>query len=207
MASLAESQPTMDQDVDIIEKWHKVVEVILETTRDTFPASPPFDSSNPSTFQTYWRNVFTHLQDSVASDSSIPEFLTEPPTKRFTVTFFDTQHGLGCPCCLPEVDYSIDLQNADGVTKNDLIKAFVEYMYGEETPSIYAEDDGELAHRGGMLVYEEDWMSSGNNEDGETIAYCSVLRPESQFASIFMYCCSPEQYGEKTKNEELEAKL
>ncbi|KAL6850708.1 hypothetical protein ACO1O0_007833 [Amphichorda felina] len=197
----------MDPDVDIIEKWDRVVGAIDNATRDAFPASPPFDPSNPSTFQTYWHNVFSHVQDAVASDTSIPEFLTEPPVRRFTVSFFDGKHGLGCPCCLPEVDYGIDLQNDGGVTKNDLMRAFIEHVYGEETPQIYAQEDGEPIDCGGVLVYTADWMSSGRNDDGGKIAYGSMFEPEDQIACIFMYCCAPERYAENKKDGEPEARL
>lgn len=201
----------------VIEKWYDVIEAITKTTQEAFAASPAFDATNPSAFQTYWRGVFTRLRDSISADSSIPHYLTEPPVDWFTITLFDAAHALNCPCCHPDVEPGIMLDNDDGVTKEDLIDGFIDYMYGDALPRVYIEPysvfregvvteygglkmvpgggGGEYSEEAGLLVYSFSWMSGRTNEDGEKEAYCSD-------PNVVLYCCRQDEYGDRVRDRE-----
>ncbi|KAH6997256.1 hypothetical protein EDB80DRAFT_727472 [Ilyonectria destructans] len=182
-----------DSDAEpMLEKWHDVVKAIEATTREALFDSPSFDSS-PVDFKSYWHRIFAGLQDSLTSNPKIPEFLTAPPVKKFTITLFDESGVGGCPCCLPDVTPNISLENKDGVTKGDLINAFREYMYGSGSPEIHAACDtnpskGEI----GGLVYSSDWMSCGyDGQEGEKAVF------HEEEPNIIMYCCGSERFKEK----------
>ncbi|KAL2108162.1 hypothetical protein VUR80DRAFT_4154 [Thermomyces stellatus] len=206
-------KPSGPEDETIIEKWQGVVEAIRATTAEAFAASPPFDASSPSTFQTYWRTVFRRLRQDVSANPDIPRHLTAPPVTRFTVTLFDQIHSLRCPCGHPDVDPNIVLENEDGVTKEDLMDAFIDCMYGNAFPRVYiepdplrpddcdeaaAEDDvraldGAFKDDGPALVYSVEWLSSRIREDGVHEAYSSE-------PNIVFYCCRPDEYVEKAED-------
>lgn len=231
---MAEREPLMDgprvdepseaesDDEPVIEKWHGVTNAIRNTTKSAFAASPPFDPSSPSTFQTYWRTVFNRLRQDIAANPDIPRHLTSPPVTKFTVSVFDNIHGLCCPCGHPDVEPNITLKNKDGVTKEELMDGFVNYMYGEALPGVYIEpapplpkdyeptsedsegyDDCADEVEGPALVYSAAWMSSVFREDGERVAYASE-------PNIVLYCCRPEEFAEKREDKdgdgEVEAK-
>lgn len=209
------------QDSDpgpVIEKWKPMVDAIAEATKKAFPASPPFDPSSPSTFQTYWRGVFADLRDSALEDNEIPHYLTEPPLPTFTVTLFDRMHALRCPCCQSYSEPAIELRNEDGVTKGDLMNAVIDTLYGDVLPKVFIEqepfrggddeiDDSEVASEddtpdagrfrndSGVLIYTYSWMSSGGNDAGETIMY-------GDEPDVILYCCRPEEFDEMSKEEE-----
>lgn len=214
-----EGGQSSSEDESVIEKWYEVTDAIRKTTGDAFATSPAFDATNPSAFQTYWRGVFTHLRESVSADSSIPRYLTEPPVDQFTITLFNAEHALNCPCCHPDVDPNIVLENDDGVTKEDLIDGFIDYMYGDALPRVYIEpysvlhkdivtesggsrmvpggEGGEYSEGAGAVVYSCSWMSGGTDEDGETEAYSSDPQ-------IVMYCCRQDEYEDRVRGKEEE---
>lgn len=207
------AQSSSDEET-VIEKWYAVTDAITKTTKDAFAASPPFDAADPSAFQTYWRGVFTRLRESVSADSSIPQYLTEPPVDQFSITLFNAEHALNCPCCHPDVDPNIVLENDDGVTKEDLIDGFIDYMYGDTLPRVYIEPysvyhkdivtesggmrmvpgggGGEYNEGAGAVVYSFSWMSGGTDEDGETVAYPSDPK-------VTMYCCRQDEYEDRVR--------
>ena len=195
------------EDTIIIEKWHEVITAIEETTEASFAASPPFDSSNPSAFQTYWNGVYTRLRDTLSADPKVPKYLTSPPVTKFTATLFNLEHRGRCACCHPAVEPNIVLENQSGVTKEALLDAFVSCLYGEELPRVYVEPyplspagdgsveedtdgldkgDDDRAVSGGVLVYTASWMSC-SDVDGEARAY-------SEEPNILLYCCQPGDY-------------
>ncbi|KAF7556891.1 hypothetical protein G7046_g6187 [Stylonectria norvegica] len=208
-----------------LEKWFDVVQSLRTTTSDAFAASPAFDASSPSSFQTYWRHVFIRLRNVVSADDKIPHFLTEPPVEKFTITLFDTLDALGCPCCHPSVEPNIVLENKGGVTKVDLLQGVIDTLYGEALPRVYMEpcppaeeregyegemesesddeddddfgdeEDAEYQDKAGVVVYMSSWMSSGGGTDGETRCY-------GDEPNIFLYCCSPNVYVKKMEREE-----
>ncbi|KPM42465.1 hypothetical protein AK830_g4105 [Neonectria ditissima] len=193
----AVGDPSDSDDSRMIEKWQGVVSAIDAATREAFPSSPPFDSS-PVAFNSYWHGVFTSLHDSVMSDPKIPTFLTDPSVKKFTVTLFDERDALGCPCCLPDVDPNISLQNDTGVTKGDFIRGFNAYMYGESSPKIHEADGTKAAQDvAGALVYATDWMSVGLDEESGGKGVYDQEEP-----NIVMYCCRPELFKEKAETED-----
>lgn len=224
-----------EDDIQFLEKWDPVVQALTNTTRDSFADSPSFDPDAPEVFQSYWRDVFTRLRESISADEKIHKYLTEPPVKKFTATFFDAFHALACPCCHPDVDPNIVLENPDGVTKEDLVDGYIEAMYGEKLPWVWiephpmpleepeasAEDDVDEAEESddedleeakseytpGALAYACHWMSCGGDSDsGEQVVY------NSQEPNIIFYCADPEEYHERREKEEqrvaaMEAKI
>lgn len=215
---MAEQKREMDEvddedDPVIMERWHGVVDAIVTTTRDAFPASPRFDTSSSSAFQTYWRTVFSRLRQDVAANPDISQHLTSPPVRKFSIHLFDKIHGLCCPCGHPDVEPKITLQNKDGVTKEELMDGFINYMYGEKLPAVYIEPDplrsgDEEDHgfvpydfdhadevEGPALVYRSDWMSSAFKSDEEKEAYSSE-------PNIVFYCCPPEEFAGKVKDDD-----
>lgn len=209
-----DGQSSSEEEV-IIEKWEDVVNAITKTTEEAFAASPPFDATNPSAFQTYWRGVFTRLRESISADSNTPRYLTEPPVDQFRITLFDAEHALNCPCCHPDVEPNIVLENDDGVTKEDLLDGFIDYMYSDTLPRVYiepcsvfhkgvvTESDGfrmvpggggcEYSEEAGAVVYTFSWMSGGTNDDGEKEAYPSDPK-------IVMYCCRKDEYEDRVRD-------
>ncbi|KAM0417364.1 hypothetical protein ACHAPT_012598 [Fusarium lateritium] len=217
----------LEQESDpepIIEKWQPIVDALDAATKDAFPASPAFDPSSPSTFQTYWRGVFTRLRDSVVSDAEISHHLTKPPVSRFTVTLFDNMHVLGCPCCQSYSEPAVVLENEDGVTKEELLNGIIDKVYGEVLPKVFIEEDPMLetdqteveeededeeedeeeverpdsetfSNDSGVLMYTYSWMSCGNNAEGERVAY-------SDEPDIVLYCCRPDEYEKRTTRRE-----
>ncbi|CAI6100565.1 unnamed protein product [Clonostachys chloroleuca] len=213
-AEEAKSPEEMEKDTPTTEKWQQVIKAIENTTKESLGASPPFDVSSPAVFQTYWRDVFRRLQRSVVTDNAIPEFLTDPPVKKFSITFMDVIHGLGCACCHPdEIEANVTLENATGVTKADLMYGVIEQLYGEKLPRVYTEpgylfdvrdrepsdtdsddegyslDDISFTDDSGVVVYETSWISAGGQRDGNNLAY-------SEEPQIYFYCCKAEKYHE-----------
>lgn len=198
------SDPDPDSEIPVVETWNKAVDTILEATRAAFPHSPAFDAASPGAFQSYWRGVFARLQERIASDDSIPEQLTSPPSRAFWVNLFAQAPTAepACPCCLPDVEPSVKLENAEGVTKGDLVAGLGGVLYGAgRPPRVYAEDperddvvpEEDGAQRPGVLVHGADWMSEGGrgDDDGRKYVYTGgwIGRP----AMIWMYC---SQWGE-----------
>jgi hypothetical protein len=209
-----DNQSSGDKEEPIVQKWHDAVDAIQKTTREAFSASPAFDPSSPSTFQTYWHDIFARLRDSMLADPQIPQYLTSPPVPKFTITLFDVIHGLNCPCCHPDVGPNIVLENEEGVTKGDLINGFIQCMYGDALPRVYIEPeplceeeadastgeeveipDGTYRDDAGMLVYSASWMSACGGQEGEAIAY-------SDEPNIVLYCCPQDEYEKRKKNDE-----
>ncbi|CAH0046806.1 unnamed protein product [Clonostachys solani] len=209
-----ESPEDMEEDIPTAEKWKQLVTAIENTTKEAINASPPFDVSSPAVFQTYWRDVFSRLRSSVVADNTIPEFLTDPPVKKFSITFMDVLHGLACACCHPEeAQANVTLENATGVTKADLMDGVIEQLYGEKLPRVYTEpeylfdvrdrepsdtdsddegyslDDVSFTDDSGVVVYETAWISSPGQRDGNNLTY-------SEEPQIYFYCCKPEKYHE-----------
>lgn len=216
-----DEQSSSEEEVVVVEQWEDVVNAITKKSKEVFAAGPPFDATSPSAFQTYWRGVFTRLRESVSADPSIPRYLTEPPVNRFSITLFDAEHALNCPCCHPDVEPNILLENDGGVTKEDLLDGFTGYMYGDALPRVYIEPcsvfhkgvvtesdgfrlvpgggGGEYSEEAGAVVYTISWMSGGTNEDGDKDAYSSE-------PNIVMYCCRQDEYeSRRGSDEETEA--
>ncbi|CAH0033977.1 unnamed protein product [Clonostachys rhizophaga] len=209
-----ESPEDMEEDTPTTEKWQQVIKAIENTTKESLGASPPFDASSPAAFQTYWRDVFRRLQSSIVADNTIPEFLTDPPVKKFSITFMDVLHGLACACCHPdEIEANVTLENDTGVTKADLMDGVIEQLYGEKLPRVYTEpeylfdvrdrgpsdtdsddegyslDDISFTDDSGVVVYETAWISAPGQRDGNNLAY-------SEEPQIYFYCCKAEKYHE-----------
>jgi hypothetical protein len=187
---------------DLIEKWAPTIDAICDTTRKSFPDSPQGPSATDN-FRQYWHGVFTQLLEAVAQDESIPYHLTSPPVNKFIVKLFDKQHPGGCPCCLPDVDPSITLENEQGVSKTDLVRGVRDYLYGEAAPRIYGDeddDDGGMLAMETALVYNASWMSGGRTEAGERVSYYED-EPE-----VFMYCCRASEFKVPAREEEEDTK-
>ncbi|SPO01707.1 uncharacterized protein DNG_04380 [Cephalotrichum gorgonifer] len=220
-------RPALDTEEEmIVEKWHEVVKAIQETTKEYSAASPSFDPSSPSDFQTYWRTVFSLLRQSVSADPGIPRHLTAPPVSKFTITLFDAIHGLNCPCCHPDVEPNIVLDNSDGVTKEDLMDGFVNYMYSAVLPRVYIEpmplpDDEDGETEATVENQGEDTEAPADDEDDAvefrdnagTLVYsaswmsgCGVKGDETEAYSsepnIVFYCCLQAEYPKKREIEE-----
>ncbi|KAG6355877.1 hypothetical protein INS49_015261 [Diaporthe citri] len=172
------ADPDLDAQTPVVETWHEAVDAVLEATRAAFPKSPVFDSTSPDDFQGYWRGVFTRLRERVASDESIPQHLTSPPSRTFWVNLFaqGPTAGPACPCCLPDVEPSVRLENDAGVTKEDLVAGLGGFLYGGgRPPRVHVEDperddvipEESEAQRPGVLVHGADWMSGGGGGDDE----------------------------------------
>lgn len=154
--------PTWDHSDDedsLIETWGEIVQKVTTTTETAILTTPIFDLSThngQAAFQSHWRGVFSTLEESIASDDSIPQYLTSPPVKNFDINLFTEDHHLHCPCCLPGVPPNIALENETGVTKQDFIKGLAGYLYGSDDkfPVIYSED--ELEKYEDHLVKEDD---------------------------------------------------
>ncbi|KAH6874413.1 hypothetical protein B0T10DRAFT_498879 [Thelonectria olida] len=184
-------------EIDTVEKWHYVVHAIESTTKGRFPGSPPSDAASGSDFQRYWRDAFTQLSNSISSDSTVPGFLTCPPTRKFSVFIFDLGQK-GCPCCLPETSPNIVVENEDGVTKDDFMKAFTDYMYGGPLPRVNHEDGSQASGGICALVYGSNWMSQGKNADGEKLAMLQMVAPKDRIPEIWLFCSDSDGYLEKT---------
>lgn len=198
------SDPDPDPQTPVVETWHEAVDAVLEATRAAFPKSPAFDAASPGAFQSYWRGVFTQLQERVASDKSIPEQLTSPPSTTFWVNLFAQSPGTepSCPCCLPDVEPSVRLENDAGVTKGDLVAGLGGFLYGGgRPPRVYVEDperndvvpEETEAQRPGVVVHAADWMSEGGGGDDEGRRYVYTGGWIGRPAMIWMYC---SQWGE-----------
>ncbi|KAI8675370.1 hypothetical protein NCS57_00438100 [Fusarium keratoplasticum] len=233
-AQIDETKDVQDSEEDsdpgpIFEKWRPMIDAIADGTKEAFPASPSFDPSSPSTFQTFWRGVFTSLKDSVLKNQEIPHYLTEPPVSTCSVTLFDNRHALGCPCCQSPSEPAIELENENGVTKEDFMNAIVNTMYGEALPKVfiesepmYQEDDetddaddddvesedgseddapetASFKNDSGVLVYTYGWMSAGGKNEGGTVMY-------GDEPDIILYCCPPDEFEKRTKKDEKDSK-
>lgn len=205
-----EEEEEEEQD-PVVETWHEAVDAVLETTRSAFPSSPAYDAASPGEYQSYWRGVFARLHQQVTTDARISEHLTSPPCTKFWINVFAQgagDDGYSCPCCLPDVEPSVRLENPAGVTKGDLIAGLGAFLYGADgPPRVHVEDaDGkdvateeeEGGKKTGVLVHKADWMSEGSDgDDGKTYVYTGgwIGRP----AMIWMYCCQPGEFAEKAK--------
>ncbi|ROW08961.1 hypothetical protein VMCG_02960 [Cytospora schulzeri] len=186
---------TTDKD-SVIETWPPVIDAVCKATRDAHPSSPPFDPAQPTPFQTYWHGVFARLHTSVLSDPSIPEALTSPPSPRFVITLFGRPNTMGCPCCLPRVRPNIVLENPAGVTKGELVRALMGYLYGPGLPRVYYwyESPGVIG-RGGLEDGEELELEAGpededfeaSREDEDFEEFEEVPEDESQRTGQLIY--------------------
>lgn len=201
-----------EEQPPVVETWHEAVDAVLETTRAAFPSSPVYDAASPGDFQSYWRGVFARLQQKVTSDAYISEHLTSPPCTKFWVNVFAQgagDEGYSCPCCLPDVEPSVRLENPAGVTKGDLVAGLGAFLYGDDEPprvhvedaegeGVVPEEEEEGGKRTGVLLHKADWMSEGGGgDDGKTYVYTGgwIGRP----AMIWMYCCQPGEFAGKAK--------
>ena len=155
-----------DNEDSLIETWGEIVQKVTTTTETATLTTPIFDLCTPSgqaAFQSHWRGVFSTLEESIASDDSIPQHLTSPPVKNFDINLFTEDHHLHCPCCLPGVPPNIALENETGVTKQDFIRGLAGYLYGSDDkfPVIYSEDELEKYEE--YLVEKDD--KGGQVED------------------------------------------
>jgi hypothetical protein len=195
-------------DVQLIEDWSEVVSAVTDATKEAVRRSPPFNPRKPSLFQSYWSEVFNDLSARVATNSSIPEFLTSPPTKIFRINLFDNPSPMCCPCSLPDVETNIIVRNPNGVNKTDFVQALAEYMYGEDLPKIYRESsdrfEGESEHMA-ALVYESDWMSGGRDRTaGEERVRKFVYdhyEDEVRTPKIWLYCCRSKDFHKLRADE------
>ncbi|KAH7142860.1 hypothetical protein B0J13DRAFT_636608 [Dactylonectria estremocensis] len=187
-------------EIDTVEKWHEVVSAIEPTTRERFSAGPSADDTSVSDFQHHWRDVFPQLSLSISNDPTVSHFLTSPPTKKVSIFLFDVTK-MGCLCCLPETNLSITLQNEDGVTKDDVLKGFIDYMYGESLPLINNQDGSEVSEGTRALVYGSSWMSQRKNEDGVKVALVPMVAPADRIPDIWFYCSDPRGYPDKVEKQ------
>lgn len=212
-AEQKEGQASLEPSLDInyqglrTEQWCSLVNLITTTTKTAFSSSPQDPDLSEQAFQIYWRTVFSRLATSVKTDPSIPFYITSPPVKKFTITLFRDRSGMGCPCSLPEVSPNIVVANETGVSKEDVMRVFTEYMYGTTLPTIFYEPEygsnGELdedydyddpdyeevrEERGCSLVHGVNWMGRG-----------AWIEP-----NIFMYCYGPDRFAEMLVKEEEE---
>ncbi|KAK4152087.1 hypothetical protein C8A00DRAFT_35213 [Chaetomidium leptoderma] len=210
-----------DDDTTLIEKWAPTIDAISSATRKAFPSSPQGTPgvSPPSRaeFRQYWHGIFTQLLEAVAADPTIPHHLTSPRVTTFVVNLFDKPHGLCCPCSLPDVSPTIALANEQGVDKTDLVRGVRDYLYGETTAPVINTDDDEYDYEGPAagqqqqpekaaettelvmetaLVYSADWMSCGNNDEGERVSYYS------EEPNVYMYCCGCDEYLAKAGEDD-----
>jgi hypothetical protein len=216
-------QDNSDQDGDdeydgqYIEQWRPTVEAISAAILAAFPGSPrdpspesspdpnrnPEDNNNHDEFRRYWHDVFTQLLSSVVADPTIPEQLTQPPTESFHVNIFDHPHGMCCPCMMPDVEPSIELEREGGVRKTNLVRGVRDFLYGDAAAAspveVYrcdAEFNGdEVEVMETPLLYTWDWMSAGRGEDGERVSYYYV----GHAPQVFLYVCPVGEYEEKQK--------
>jgi hypothetical protein len=190
----------MDYD-ELIELWRPTVDAIHDATREAFPSSP--QGASRREFQQYWHGVFTRLLETVAADSTIPSQLSSPPVTKFTVNLFNHPHSMCCPCSLPDVSPTIELENEQGVSKMDLVRGTRDYLYGDTVPIINTLHDGndfksdECAVET-PLVFAADWMSGGYNDEGERVSYYSSS------PHVFIYCCCADEFRETAQLEEPE---
>ncbi|RSM01094.1 hypothetical protein CEP52_008718 [Fusarium oligoseptatum] len=184
---------------DILEKWQPLVDAIAAATKEAFPASPAFDPSSPSTFQTYWRGVFTNLRDSVVKDEKISHYITKPPVNTCKITLFDNRDVMG----LMDILYG-----------ETLPKVFVEAypMHDEEDNEtddndVESEDGSEddapeamgFENDSGVLMYTYGWMSGCDNDEGERVMY-------GDEPDVILYCCRPDEFEKKAKSVEKKMK-
>ncbi|VUC38173.1 unnamed protein product [Clonostachys rosea] len=154
-------------DDDIIEKWADITKIIQQETKKAYPSSPAFDSNSPGPFQTYWRGIFSKIELMVLEDASIPQYLTQPPMKQFTVRFFDEPDAMCCPCTLPTTEKSIHLRNEGGVTKEDLIKAVARELCGDKPPTVFSAENGSSDAESSDDDAEEDTTEKETKQDEE----------------------------------------
>ncbi|VUC26802.1 unnamed protein product [Clonostachys rosea] len=192
--STVSAKDDMDDEpqIDIIEQWRPLTDLILKKTKDAWEESPYFDASSPDVFQSYWWRVFSELHTSVVANKDIPEYVTEPPVKGFDVDFFD-QNPDCCPCGLPSVPQNIKIFRPDGVTKGDFIKAVGTYLYGGSPPRVYSLDNGKPVQPTGMMVYYINWMSQRSSAGG-TAAFPWNFSRGHKIVSVVMYCCPKGDY-------------
>ncbi|CAG9941713.1 unnamed protein product [Clonostachys rosea f. rosea IK726] len=152
---------------DIIEKWSGIIKLIRQETRKAYSSSPTFDSKSPELFQTYWRGIFSKIEQMVLEDTSIPQYLTEPPMKQFTVRFFNEPDAMCCPCTLPDTEKSIHLRSEDGVTKEDLIRAVTRELYGDKLPTVFSAENGYSDAESSDENAEKDTMGKETKEQKE----------------------------------------
>ncbi|KAF4459249.1 hypothetical protein FALBO_13996 [Fusarium albosuccineum] len=190
-----EDEEEWEDEPDTYETWYQVIDAIKRTTDEAFGASPKSSSTTPAEFRAYWLDAFERLRESVKTDQSIPEYLTEPPYGKFTISLFDQPDPGCCPCGLPDVEPNIFLENENGVTKNDLMDGFIDCLFGKAHPEVFRADGGGSWEVDMPLIYEVDWMSQGKDATGRRIAFFSrySMRPQPE---IFMYCCDPDEFLE-----------
>lgn len=191
-----------DEAPELIERWKPMTDALIAATREAFSSSPRGTSGTDpgrEDFLEHWRGVFAKLTDKIAADSTFPEHLTSPPTKKFIIKFYDEPSGLCCPCSLPEAWPSITLENEHGVTKLDLVNGMRDFLYGETAPKIYyevEESDGCFLPEADSLtmemplIYHTDWLS-GSIEGDVWISYYHNV------PQVFFYCCMPDKFVEK----------
>ncbi|KAK3302782.1 uncharacterized protein B0T15DRAFT_315030 [Chaetomium strumarium] len=183
------------------QQWDPTIDAICSVIRTAFPSSPHNPVTTTTTtrpdFQSYWHGVFTQLISTVAADATIPQHLTSPPVKDFEIKVFDRGHVGGCPCCLPDVEANILLENEDGVTKVDFVRGVRDYLFAGDTTSSTSSNTVPLVNTEDVeiemetaLVYSAQWMNPFLNHRGV---------PE-----VFLYCCSAGRMEEILKEEEEE---
>lgn len=99
---------------------------------------------------------------------------------------------------------SVTLKSEAGVTKGDLARGLAGFLYGVDLPHVYAEreagETGAVCEEAdvwemGVLVHGADWMSVGSGDDGERYVYSGWN--EDCPLNIWMYCCTPDEFGPK----------
>jgi len=197
MASTTSDDDSFDEN--LVEKWKPITTAIVDAVKRAASQSPQLSpTSSPQerlTFQKYWYHILDQVLDSVASDRSIPEFVTKPPVKKFAIKLFDkaaleNSECSYCPCILPDVEPTILLSDDVGVRNLDLAKGLRDYLYRDDSkPVIYtlvgrSQQEVEDARICGPVLHDANWMSSGTDKaTGDRMAY-----PWHDQPTMFMYC-------------------
>ncbi|KAK3984575.1 hypothetical protein QBC44DRAFT_336801 [Cladorrhinum sp. PSN332] len=176
-------------------------------TSSSIASSPQAAGWGP--FRAYWYDIFTKILAEVEANPDIPHFLTDRPCQKFNVCLFQLgSNHPGCPCCLPERTPNIRIKNKGGVTKEDLVKAVRDYLYGEhlkEPPKIWdgeVDDDLRTVEEGLVrvkepVVWRDDRMIGvwQNPEDKSRGNKCMNW----ERGEIFLYVCEVGEFEERMK--------
>ena len=188
-----------DEEKEYVINWQHLVSEIQLVAKEAYEAHAKLVNPSPEKTQECLRDVYSRRHSILLNDTSIPTYATSPPIHNFHILLFNSKERPGCPCCLPDVSASIEVCNDSGVTKDDILRELISYLYDTSPPQIYNTDGFSVA-QGGTTVHNSDWMITGTDDNGGDFAYVNDWSYNHEVVKLFLYCCKVGDFPQVEEN-------
>ncbi|KAL8828187.1 MAG: hypothetical protein Q9191_002740 [Dirinaria sp. TL-2023a] len=109
----------------------------------------PISSTDFPSFKTFWRSQFDHLRSCLVDSQENRLLITYPPLRVLEIAILDNAELPECPCDLDHRDADIVIRQSDGISREGLLGAINEALYGD---GVQSEDLPLWTKYGGRLV-------------------------------------------------------